>query len=142
MLRGINFEEDNAENVLFKLDSIMNLTQYTWYIDDTELNFYIFPCKECSGKEFKDMLEELSLLSFARIRRYPIGAQIDCIDEYEDFVKSDCDFLMLFYDGGFYEIFGKDEKLLLDVMDLCLKEGYEKARYVYDGNDERHYMHF
>ncbi len=98
--------------------------------------------QKCSGKEFKDALKELSLLSFARIRRHPVGAQIDCIDEYEDFVKSDCDFLMLYYDGGFYEVFGKNEKLLLDMMKLCLKEGYEKAKWVYDDEDERHYMHF
>ncbi len=91
-------------------------------------NFYIFHAKKCSGKEFKEALDELSSLIFARIRRYPVGAQIDCIDEYEDFVKSNCDFLMLHYDGGFYEIFGKDEKLLPDMMNLCLKEGYEKAK--------------
>lgn len=142
MLRGINFEADNAEKVFFKLDSIMDVAQYTWYIDDTDLNFYIFPCGEYGGKEFKAALEELSLLSFARIRRYPAGAQIDCIDAYEDFIRSDCDFLMLFYDGGFYEVFGKDEKLMSDVMDLCQKEEYEKVRCVYDGKDERHYMHF
>ncbi len=28
MLRGINFEADNAEKVFFKLDSIMDVAQY------------------------------------------------------------------------------------------------------------------
>ena len=50
MLRGVSFLEDNAEKVFYKLDTIMDIAQYTWYIDDTDLNFYIFPCKECSGE--------------------------------------------------------------------------------------------
>lgn len=142
MLRGIEFEADNTESVLRNLDAIMDASQYVWYIDDTDLNYFYFRSGIYSGKEFKDALDTISTLSFARIRRYPLGAQIDCVDEYEDFIKSDCDLLILFFDGGYYEVFGKEEEILLRIMDICQKYGYENTRYVFDAEDERTYMHF
>ena len=142
LLRGVSFEENNAENVFRALDTAMNTLSYDWYIDDVDLNYFYFRSGKYDGQEFKNALDVISRLSFARIRRYPAGAPIDCIDEYEDFVKSECDFLMLFYDGGFFEIFEKEERVILKTMDFCLNFGFENAEYIYDAEDSRSYMHF
>ena len=140
--QGISFEECNVENFFHHLCESMNVMLYNWYIDDVDLNYFYFRSGKYSGKEFKDVLNVVSELSFARIRRYPADVQIDCIDEYEDFIKGDCDLLILFYDGGLFEIYGKEEGMISSIMDFCLSSGLENAKYIYDSDDTRSYMHF
>ena len=140
MLKGICFE--SSENFFNKLNAVMDVSQYDWYIDDTEMNYYCFREGKYSGDEFKNVLPAISSLSFARIRRYPTGSPTDRIDGYEDFIMSDCDLLMLFYDGGFYEIYGKQEKLLLYIMKMCRDDACQTAEYVSDSEIGRSYMHF
>ena len=50
--------------------------------------------------------------------------------------------MMLFYDGGFYEVYAKKEKTISGIMDFCLKSGFEKVEYIRDFDDPRSYMHF
>lgn len=50
-------------------------------------------------------------MSFVRIRRYTVGSAVGSVDTYEEYLKDDCDMLILLYDGGFYEIYAKDESL-------------------------------
>lgn len=142
MLRGVSFEENNAGNVFCHLSTAIDILPYDWYIDDVDLNYFYFRPGKYSGKEFNDALNSISELSFARIRRYPVAAQVDCIDEYDDFAKSDCDLLMLFYDGGFYEVYAKKKETISGLMDFCLKSGFEKVEYIRDFDDPRSYMHF
>ena len=142
MLRGISFIEDNAENFYSNLPKLMDISLYDWYIDDLDLNYFYFRAGKYSGEEFKYSLEAISTLSFARIRRYPAGSPIGCIDDYEDFAKSACDLLILFYDGGFYELYEKEEKLIFETMAFCQNYGFEKTEYIRDSNDERRQMHY
>ncbi len=142
LIRGVSFEESNAENVFLNLHALMDISRYNWYIDDVDLNYFCFPSGKYSGKEFKDALDRVSALSFARIRRYPAGVPVDCIDEYEDYVKSDCDILILFYDGGFFEIYEKEGRMISKTMDFCLNCRFENVKFLYDSDDARSYMHF
>jgi len=121
---------------------LMDVSSYDWYIDDVDLNYISFPSGKYRGEEFQNVIEKLSVLSFARIMRYPIGMPMDHIDEYKDYIKSNCDLLILFYDGGFFEIYEKNEDMISKTMDLCLKSGFKNIQYLYDSDDARDYMHF
>ena len=142
MVRGVCFKENNAENVFLHLHTLMDISKYDWYIDDVDLNYFFFRPGKYSGSEFKEVLDTISTLSFARIRRYPVGMPVDCIDEYEDYVKSSCDFLILFYDGGFYEIYEKEPTMISKTFNFCLDYRFQDVAYIYDAANERTYMHF
>lgn len=142
MRRGISFEESNAENVFRRLNVLMDVPSYDWYIDDVDLNYINFRSGKYSGEEFQNVLDEISVLSFARIRRYPMGMPVDDIDEYKDYIKSSCDILILFYDGGFFEIYEKKEDMISKTMDFCLNSGFENIKYIHDSDGARSYMHF
>lgn len=142
MLRGVSFEESCAEKLFPKLDALMNGSTYEWYIDDVELNSYVFHEGRYSSSGFRGALSELTNLSFARIRRYPLGAEIEPVDQYSDFVESDCDVLILFFDGGFYEIYLKDEVLIHRLFQLCTDNGSEEIKYIDDASDGRSRMYF
>lgn len=141
-LRGVRFEADDAEVFFANLDTLMDVTAYEWYVDDVELNYYSIPEGKYSGQEFKDELLALSGMSFARIRRYPVGSAVDSINTYEDYLKSNCDMLVLFYDGGFYEIYEKEETLVQKTYVFCSENGFQKVEYIRDDNDERYRMYF
>ncbi len=147
MLRGLEFQCD--PDLFFEaLPSAMDLTAYDWYIDDVEWNYFYFRPGKYAGKEFLSSLSDFSCLSFVRIRRFPSGTEEDFMksqpmDTYEkDFLNGACDLLILFYDGGFTEIYAKDENLTHRMMDVFGKAGVQKLEAKYDYNDGRTGMSF
>ena len=143
MLRGVSFEEETAENFFCNLLELMDVTLYDWFVDDVlDYNYKYFRPGKYSGEEFGMALEELSTLSFARIRRYPIDQQIHNIDVFEDYERSACDFLLLFYDGGYYEVYEKDKDMISLTMDYCIRFGFDKVAYIDDADFARSYMHY
>ncbi|MBR3929812.1 MAG: DUF2691 family protein [Clostridia bacterium] len=146
MLRGIEFE-DNEQKFFSNLHTLMDIEKYDWYVDDVDLNYFHFRPGKYTGKEFAEALETVSSLSFVRIWRFPLDTNEVLMkkfpmNKYEDFVKNTCDFLILFYDGGFCEIYSKDERLTEQIMELCKRNHYEKVEYKYDYNDARTGMSF
>lgn len=115
---------------------------YEWYIDDVELNYLPFRSGKYSGVEFSHALDSISNLSFVRIRRYPIGAFVKKIDEYKDYVESDCDLLLLYFDGGFFEIYTKDKNLIRAIFNFGTNNEAEDLEYINDATDTRCWMHF
>lgn len=125
----------------------MDLTAYDWYVDDVEWNYFYFRPGKYTGKEFLASLSDFSTLSFVRIQRFPSGTNEEFMktqpmDKYEDFLNGACDLLILFYDGGFTEIYAKDEKLTLRMMDAFEKAEAEKLEAKYDHNDGRTRLHY
>ena len=141
MLRGVDFRA-KAWDVFPNLANVMDVLAYDWYIDDVDMNYFKFQSGRYSGREFKNALAEITELSFARIRRYPIGANVCEINCYEDWRKSACDLLILFYDGGFFEIYAKEEKLIHEIFKLCRKTNLEHIEFLTDENDVRTHMYF
>lgn len=115
---------------------------YEWYVDDVELNYRPFRSGKYSGIKFCNALDSLSNLSFVRIRRYPIGAFVERIDEYTDYIESDCDLLLLYFDGGFFEIYAKDKNLIRAIFNFCADNGVEDLEYINDDAATRCWMHF
>lgn len=146
MLRGLEFLID-PEPFFETLPSTVDLTAYDWYIDDVEWNYFYFRPGKYTGKDFLSSISDFSCLSFVRIRRFPSGTdeefmKAEPMEKYEDFLNGACDLLILFYDGGFTEIYAKDENLTLRMMDAFKEAGAEKLEAKYDHNDGRTGMHF
>lgn len=142
MMRGIRFEVNDASAIFLSLRELIDVTMYDWYIDDVELNYFNCLSGKLYGSEFQSKLYDLTTLSFVRVRRYPVGANIYDIDTYEDYLESSCDMLMLFYDGGFCEIYEKNLEILLKTLKLCIDRKFDNVACMKDDNNERCYMHF
>lgn len=142
MIRGISFRGNDADALFSNLDTMIDISKYEWYVDDVELNYFMCATGKYSGSEFRKALRELSNLSFVRIRRYPIGSTINGIDTYKDYLESNCDLLILFYDGGFFEIYTKDMDLICIIQKKCMDNSFEHVNYIDDNNDQRYIMHF
>lgn len=142
MLRGVSFEGDGLGNFIRSFDEVFNVSAYKWYIDDIESNYLSFRAGEYTGTELRASLEGLSALSFVRLRRYRADSSVRSIDEYKDYADSDCDVLILFYDGGVYEVYAKSEELIRKLYAFCVGSGFERAAYIDSATDSRYSMHF
>ncbi len=142
MLRGVRFTGNGGGDFFPNLDSLMDVSMYDWYIDDVDLNYLYYRDGRYSGLEFQKALSELPALSFARVRRYPVGLDVNPIDTYEEYLASSCDVFILFYDGGYYDVYTKEEDLSHRTYQLCVERGYDDVEYIEDGKDGRYRMHF
>ena len=124
------------------LEMAFNHPNQYWYIDDLELNYFEFQEGMYDYFEFKKRVYELSCLSFARFRRYPADSILKKIDTYIDYIESKCEILILFYDGGYFEVFCKEATLCILIYEFAEKVGLEKIEYITDGNNDRESMHF
>lgn len=146
MLIGIECD-DSSGTIFGNLCALMEVEKYDWYIDDVDCNYFHFRPGKYTGKQLIEELETISTLSFVRVWRFPSDTDEVLMKEtpmvkYEDFVKSKCDLLILFYDGGFCEIYSKNESLTVQIMELCKQNNLEKREYKYDHNDARTRMSF
>jgi len=139
---GVSFEVNAPGDFFLTLDKLMDVAAYDWYIDDVELNYFEFQPGKYSGKEFKNLLGNLEALSFVRIRRYPIDSNIGKIDTYSEFLEDNCDVIILFYDGGICEMFGKELDLINRTLTLCGENGFDNVKYFDNGRYGRTDMHF
>ena len=139
MKRGITFETDLF---LSRLPFVMDVKPYDWVIDDTEMYNPGQPEGRFSGEEFEKLLKDGDEYNFVRIRRYPVGAKISDISDYSEYLSSDCSFVLLCYDGGFYEIYDKNEEEIEALYEECMKIGCENVEMTTDENDGRYSFHF
>lgn len=142
MLRGVSFEGDGLGNFIRSFDEVFNVLAYEWYVDDIESNYLSFRAGEYTGTELRASLEKMSALSFVRLRRYRVGSSVRSIDEYKEYADSDCDVLILFYDGGSYEVYAKSESLIRELYAFCINRGFERTAYIDSTTDSRYSMHF
>jgi len=142
MIRGFRFNSNAPEEVFVLIESLKNQRGFQWVIDDLELNHYEVSKGVYDNSEFRDAVSDLSFLSFARLRRYLISSDIEEIDTYQDFFNSDCDFLVLFYDGGIFEIYSKLAEKERVLFEQALSNEVLNIGYITDENDERFVMHF
>lgn len=140
-MRAVDFVTD-GDYVFPRLNELMDVGAYDWYIDDVDMNYFYFRDGKYTGEEFLNTIYEFTKLSFVRIRRYIPGESVTDIDTYDDFQKSNCDFLILFYDGGFTEFYAKETELLSKFEDFCRHPAIKRVRFVYDEEGERTDMHF
>ena len=149
-LRGVSFEENSGDPGKFflNLHALVEIPSHLWYMDDLDSNFneLQFRTGIYSAAEFVEALASLCEspipFCFALLQRYPLGASIGKIDSYEDFVASACDFLLLFYDEGYYQLYAKDEVLIRRIYDFCRERAFENVEFITDENDGRTRMYF
>ena len=139
MKRGIFFIESGG-NFFAELEHFTEISGHIWLVDDTEFNHYECKAGEYEGEAFRSAYPELSEACFARVRQYPMNAKPAAIDSFEDYLESDCEMLILYYDGGDYELFAKDELLLERAYAFCRERSVRRMDFMCDG--DRSWMHF
>lgn len=71
------------------------------------------------------------------LHKYPREKQIQTIDTYEDFVNSDCELCLLYYDCGPLEIYIKKDDCIQRIWDMLVALNAQDLKLITDANDNR-----
>ena len=142
-VRGISFDVNGSEECI--LQHILNnidVNELYWIISEDEVysneGKKFFNEKYIDGNTFVSKINETSyLLIFANIKAYSDASRLDNIRDYDNFLKSNCQLIILCSDMFNYEIYCKSESMIEAIKDNCFKEGYRKIEYITDDNDCR-----
>ena len=145
MIRGISAEAEGGV-LLKKIMQSIDCAGHNWYVDESISNPFPLVDGEYKGNKILTLIDELSVISefsFLRLRRYPEECavkEVEKIATYDDFLKSQCDFLALYYDAYYYFLYAKDLKLINRVYRMLRRNNFASF-IITDLNDPRRNMY-
>lgn len=149
MIRGITFEIPNEYgHWLAKILKPIDCSNYHWFIGPGE--GYKLVKKELVAL-FPDNIEILDgelLLNYigtdasqyiihADLKAYPTGKKIKNLITFEDFLESDCQFVLLIVDSTYTTIYCKNSETLNNLYSNADELGVNSLAYLSDENDFR-----
>ncbi|WP_183163929.1 DUF2691 family protein [Alteribacter keqinensis] len=147
-MRGISFEIPNAYGrYLFEIMDVIPLKGLTWKIGDGEsyviesdtLGVPLFP-SACIVEEdvlLKEISKEDYYLIFVDLKGFPKKSDVREIATYQEFVESECQFVLLITDSSYVTIYSKDPLTIKQNFSKATTAGYKNIAYITEEDDER-----
>ena len=147
-MRGISFEiPNNYGKYLFEILDGTNIKKLTWkigggesyFIENNTLGNPLFPTT-CilDGKGLqKEITKEDYYLIFVDLKGFLNKSDVREITTYQEFVESECQFVLLLVDSSYVTIYSKDSKTIKQIFSKAITSGYKNIEYITDENDTR-----
>lgn len=147
-MRGITFEIPNryGKQLLDILKDI-DLSRWDWQIgggesyivENDSLTKELFgTMTSLTGKELvKRISENDYYLIFVDLKAFPNLDSGLKVETYDNFLKSDCQFVLLVVDSSYVTIYSKDDALIHTLHDQAIAAKYKNIEYSTDENDDR-----
>lgn len=147
-MRGITFEIPNryGKQLLDILKDI-DLSRWDWQIgggesyivENDSLTKELFgTMTSLTGKELvKRISENDYYLIFVDLKAFPNLDSGLKVETYDNFLKSDCQFVLLVVDSSYVTIYSKDDALIHTLHDQANAAKYKNIEYSTDENDDR-----
>lgn len=147
-MRGLSFEIPNAYGkYLFEILDGTNIKGLTWKIGDEESYFVenntlgnpLFPttCILDGQELYKEISKQDSYLIFVDLKGFLKKSDVREIATYQEFVESECQFVLLLVDSSYVTIYSKDQITIKNIFAKAVSAGYKNIEYITDENDER-----
>jgi len=147
MIRGISLEIPNQKgNILSKVLQPINITEFNWSIGNGESylvvngqldeDFFSQDVKVMDGKLLKKNIEDNQYyVIFADLKAFPKNENAKNIETYEDYIKSECQLIVLVVDCSYTTIYCKDKENLKRLYQNAKDSGFKNVQYITDEND-------
>lgn len=147
-IRGISFKIPNGYGKqLLDILKEINVSRWDWQIGGGEsyiiengtLGKDLFgKMTSLTGKEFLKYISKndyyLIFTDLKAYRNVEFGLKIET---YEDFLESDCQFVLLIVDSQYVTIYSKTKSTIYSLHNQAIASKYEQVEYITDENDER-----
>lgn len=145
MIRGVSFEiPQKTTNTLWKILSAIDISKYFWYCvkNQTEVwnnvfNNDFFSKEYYDGDSFSKCIRFDHYIVFLKLQAHSFPHFFHNIHSYDEFFKSDCQFIILAYDCEFVEIYIKDRIAADSIFKRAKLLGYNNVHYITASNDVR-----
>lgn len=148
-MRGIRFFiPKKYDKYLWRIFELLDCMEYTWFVDQDEVLFFdeteskvrndFFENWSLRGEDFVKKIVECNYYIYSvNIQAYPVGALKDNISTYNDFIRSNCEIVLLCVDSKHVDIYSKNQAFTDKVFEMCKQNSLGNAEYITDENDER-----
>lgn len=146
MIRGVSFEINQSKNgkILSQILQTIDVKTYTWYnvIEQSEVwaNFQgedILLEENYNGDDFVKIINSEHYIIFLKLQAYFERLNCHNICTYEEFVKDDCQLLILISDSEYVEIYTKTLEIADCICNTAKQKGFANVEYITDDNDCR-----
>jgi len=149
MNRGVSFRIPQVVgDVLWQILKCINVENYCWYnlISQNEAwsyennskgNAFFLESDYYDGKSFWQNIHTKYYIIFLKLQAYFENGVFFDIHTYADFLRSDCQLLLLIYDCEYVEIYAKSEKTIKAIFENAIANNYVEIKYITESNDGR-----
>lgn len=118
-----------ASNYLIQILENVDVDLYEWnvsydevlYMEDDKEENSLFKEKIISGDEFKKCISRKEYyLVFIDVKGFPINSTISNVISYDDYLRSECEIVLLCADSRFVDIFSKKKDILQTIYTNCI----------------------
>lgn len=142
-MRGISFKIDDCdEHILWTILCGIEIEKLWWHISEdevyNEMNQSIFKDSYIDGERFLKIIQEknYSVIS-ANIKAYPPNSVPKHIEDYNEFIRSECKMVILCSDVFYYEIYAADSSVIETIKSNVIKGNISDLEYITEENDGR-----
>ena len=97
----------------------------------------LFDSRCYDGKDFLECIKSNHFVVFLKMQAYYKNGNFFDIHTYDDFIKSDCQLILLVYDCSYVEFYSKDQIEITAIYNNALKHNYLDINFITDNNDMR-----
>ena len=145
-MRGISFEIPNAYGkYLFEILENIEITEFIWrigggeayYVEPNKLETSLLPTGSIiDGKTLNNIISKKDYyLIFADLKGFTKEEDVREIETYEEFLESNCQFVLLVVDSSWIYIYSKDPTIIKQLHSNAVAAKYENIKYLTDEND-------
>ncbi|WP_047984738.1 DUF2691 family protein [Ornithinibacillus californiensis] len=147
MKRGIMFNIPNARGkFLYEILHDLDIWHYIWQVDpvesykEIEIGETLFPSSSedhiLTSKELSEIISEgeNQYLIFVDLKGYRKKEEVRDIRSYEDYLESECQFVLIIVDTTEVYVFAKQPELNEQLFKIAKRNGYKDIKYLTDEN--------
>ncbi|MFF3102535.1 DUF2691 family protein [Viridibacillus arvi] len=147
-IRGLTFEIPNGYGkYLFEILSDLELNGLNWRIgggesyikENNTLGEPLFPSLcTVNGETLSELIsKEEYYLIFVDLKAFANKLDVKEIATYQEFVDSECQFVLLVVDSSYVAIYSKKQDIIKQLFSKGVNAGYKNVKYITDENDSR-----
>ena len=142
-MRGISFKTCNCNpDIIWTILSGIEIEKLWWHISEDEiynkLGQSIFENSYINGKTFLDIIQGKNYNAiFANIEAYPPNSKFKDINNYMEFLNSECQLVLFCVDVIYYEIYAKEDSVIEIIKNNAIKNNFYDIEYTTKENDGR-----
>lgn len=134
---GIKFTATSSDDLLCKIFDKIDVKKYSWQIikDQEEVikcgdTKDFFETDSYSGLEFYKCIQNKHYVIFLKTQAFFSKKKSASIRTYADFLKSECQLLLLVYDCEYIEVYAREESILRKIYENAISYNYENIECI------------
>lgn len=141
---GLKFKIKNEyDTILNKILYNIDCSQYKWKIVEEEVlthstnsdNYNFFLKDKYTNDEFQKLIKKIHYPIFLNLQMFKINSKEKTIENYAQYLNSDCELIIFILDNEFTEIYVKEQTILEKIYKNALRFDFKNIEFINNKNE-------